>query len=586
MDRKTATVHPEIAQALQDCRRAFGGVAVFSVFVNLLMLAGPLYMLQIYDRVLASRSIPTLVALTVFLVGAFAFQAILDLIRLRIVVRAARLLDARLSSTVHRAVLTLATRGRDAASAQQPVRDLDQLRSFLTGTGPIAIVDVPWIPFFLALCFLIHPWLGFLSLAGAIVLLMLTIRTERASRGLVGAVNESGGLRAALVEAHRRNNASAVSMGMTGALAARWAAVNDRHVRTVSASSDIVNSYGSATRVIRLLMQSAILGLGAYLVIRQELTAGAMIAASIMMGRALAPIEVAIGNWRGFVAARDSIRRLSQIFGQLPAIRGMTDLPKPVRSLSVENVAVVAPNGTKPILSQVHFRLSAGEVLGIIGPNGSGKSSLSRVILGIWPPGRGTVRLDGAALDQWDVDSLGRHIGYLTQIVELFPGTVAENIARMASEPDSAAVLRAAQAAGAHDMILRLPGGYDTPIGDGGETLSVGQRQRIALARALYGEPFLVLLDEPSSNLDGEGEVALQNAIKQLKNRGAIVVLVAHRRSALAVCDKVLLLLNGQQQAFGPRDEILRKMSPPAAVPASGTNLKIVGDPPVKEDQR
>ena len=586
MDRKTATVHPEIAQALQDCRRAFGGVAVFSVFVNLLMLAGPLYMLQIYDRVLASRSIPTLVALTVFLVGAFAFQAILDLIRLRIVVRAARLLDARLSSTVHRAVLTLATRGRDAASAQQPVRDLDQLRSFLTGTGPIAIVDVPWIPFFLALCFLIHPWLGFLSLAGAIVLLMLTIRTERASRGLVGAVNESGGLRAALVEADRRNNASAVSMGMTGALAARWAAVNDRHVRTVSASSDIVNSYGSATRVIRLLMQSAILGLGAYLVIRQELTAGAMIAASIMMGRALAPIEVAIGNWRGFVAARDSIRRLSQIFGQLPAIRGMTDLPKPVRSLSVENVAVVAPNGTKPILSQVHFRLSAGEVLGIIGPNGSGKSSLSRVILGIWPPGRGTVRLDGAALDQWDVDSLGRHIGYLTQIVELFPGTVAENIARMASEPDSAAVLRAAQAAGAHDMILRLPGGYDTPIGDGGETLSVGQRQRIALARALYGEPFLVLLDEPSSNLDGEGEVALQNAIKQLKNRGAIVVLVAHRRSALAVCDKVLLLLNGQQQAFGPRDEILRKMSPPAAVPASGTNLKIVGDPPVKEDQR
>jgi ATP-binding cassette subfamily C protein len=586
VDRKTATVHPEIAQALQDCRRAFGGVAVFSVFVNLLMLAGPLYMLQIYDRVLASRSIPTLVALTVFLVGAFAFQAILDLIRLRIVVRAARLLDARLSSTVHRAVLTLATRGRDAASAQQPVRDLDQLRSFLTGTGPIAIVDVPWIPFFLALCFLIHPWLGFLSLAGAIVLLMLTIRTERASRGLVGAVNESGGLRAALVEADRRNNASAVSMGMTGALAARWAAVNDRHVRTVSESSDIVNSYGSATRVIRLLMQSAILGLGAYLVIRQELTAGAMIAASIMMGRALAPIEVAIGNWRGFVAARDSIRRLSQIFGQLPAIRGMTDLPKPVRSLSVENVAVVAPNGTKPILSQVHFRLSAGEVLGIIGPNGSGKSSLSRVILGIWPPGRGTVRLDGAALDQWDVDSLGRHIGYLTQIVELFPGTVAENIARMASEPDSAAVLRAAQAAGAHDMILRLPGGYDTPIGDGGEILSVGQRQRIALARALYGEPFLVLLDEPSSNLDGEGEVALQNAIKQLKNRGAIVVLVAHRRSALAVCDKVLLLLNGQQQAFGPRDEILRKMSPPAAVPASGTNLKIVGDPPVKEDQR
>jgi PrtD family type I secretion system ABC transporter len=310
-----------------------------------------------------------------------------------------------------------------------------------------------------------------------------------------------------------------------------------------------------------------------------------MIAASIMMGRALAPIEIAIANWRGFVAARDSVRRMSMVLSRLPAERDVTDLPKPTDSLSVETVTVAAPNANSAILTNVHFRLSAGDVLGVIGPNGSGKSSLSRVILGIWPPARGTVRLDGAALHQWDPDVLGGHLGYMAQMVELFPGTVAENIARMATEPDSAAVLRAAQAAGAHDMILRLPGGYDTMVGDGGEGLSIGQQQRIAIARALYGDPFLVLLDEPSANLDGEGEAALQDAVKQLKLRRAIVIVVVHRRSALALCDKVLVLLNGQQRDFGPRDEVMRRMSAPAATAAPGTNLKVVGDP-MKEERR
>jgi PrtD family type I secretion system ABC transporter len=308
-----------------------------------------------------------------------------------------------------------------------------------------------------------------------------------------------------------------------------------------------------------------------------------MIASSIMMGRALAPIETAIGNWRGFVAARDSVKRLSATLARLPAERGVTDLPKPATSLAVENVTVAAPNTTSAILTNGNFRLTAGEVLGVIGPNGSGKSSLSRVILGIWPPARGSVRLDNAALDQWDPDALGRHLGYMSQMVELFPGTVAENIARMAPEPDSAAVLRAAQAAGAHDMILRLSGGYDTVLGDGGEGLSIGQQQRVAIARALYGDPFLVLLDEPSASLDGEGEAALQNAVMQLKLRRAIVIVVVHRRSALALCDKVLVLLNGQQRDFGPRDDVLRRMSAPA--PAAGANLKVVGEPP-KEERR
>ena len=318
------------------------GVALFSAIVNLLMLAGPIYMLQIYDRVLASRNVPTLVALTIFLVGAYAFQGVLDLIRSRIVVRAAAILDSRLGDTVHRAVIAIGARGGNAAEAHQPVRDLDTIRSFMTGAGPIAIVDMPWIPFFLAICFLIHPWIGFLSLAGAIILVAMTVQTERASRGHARAINENGGLRTTMAEADRRNVASAVSMGMSGALAARWAKVNDRHVESVGRSSDVVNSFGSITKVLRLLMQSAILGLGAYLVIRQEMTAGAMIAASIMMGRALAPIEVAIGNWRGFVAARDSVRRLSGILSRLPGDRDVTDLPKPTDSLSVEYVTVAA----------------------------------------------------------------------------------------------------------------------------------------------------------------------------------------------------------------------------------------------------
>lgn len=579
LPRNQQPAHPDVSAALQDCRRAFWSVALFSGVVNLLMLAGPLYMLQIYDRVLASRSVPTLVALSVFLVGAFTFQGILDVIRSRIVVRAATLLDWHLATTVHRAVVALGAQSRRGSDAHQPVRDLDQIRAFLTGAGPIAIVDLPWVPFFLAICFMIHPIIGYLSLAGAILLLVLTLRMERASRDFARLSNEDAGMRNAMVEAGRRNSPSVVSMGMEGALAQRWTRLNDRFVTTVARSTDIINSYGSISKVLRFMLQSAILGVGAYLVIAQEMTAGAMIAASIMMGRALAPLEVAIANWRSFISARDSIKRLSALLAQLPADRTATELPKPRDSLEVNQVTVAAPGSNTAIVSNVHFRLTAGEVLGIIGPNGSGKSSLARALVGIWPPARGAVRLDGAALDQWDPDARGRHIGYVAQTVDLFQGTVAENIARMSLEPDSAAVLRAAQAAGAHDMILRLPSGYDTVLGDGGEGLSIGQRQRIALARAFYGEPFLVLLDEPSTNLDGEGDAALQKAIADLKVRRAIVIVVAHRRSALAACDKVLVLVNGVQQAFGARDEVLRKVSAPTApaLPTAtlGGNLKV-----------
>jgi len=580
-----APVHPELAAALRDCRSAFWSVAAFSAVVNILMLAGPLYMLQVYDRVLTSRSVPTLIALTALLVGAYGFQAVLDVIRSRIVARSAALLDRRLGTPVHNAVVQLSVR-RLPGDAQQPVRDLDQIRTFLTSAGPISIVDLPWVPFFLIICVLIHPWLGATAAVGALVLLAMTFLTERASRGQQRALMTDSAARSAMVEADRRNGESAVAMGMAETLSRRWVAVNERYVAAIGRSSDVVGGYGSVSKVLRLLLQSVMLGLGAFLVIRQELTSGAMIASSIMMGRALAPIEIAIANWRGFVGARDAIRRLSGVLGWLPRSTAAHELPKPSRSLDVA-LSVAAPGGQTPILTNIQFRLEAAEVCGIIGPSGSGKTSLARALTGVWPAVKGTVRLDGATLDQWDPEARGRHIGYVSQAVELFDGTVAENIARMQPQPDSAAVLKAAQLAGAHELIVRLPEGYNTRIGEHGVILSAGQRQRLALARALYGEPFLIVLDEPNSNLDGDGEAALQKAIAEAKKRGAIIIIIAHRQSSLIGCDKALVLMNGTQQAFGPRDQVLSKLlaraPQPAAAPAAAAaggdrNLRVVGD--------
>jgi ATP-binding cassette, subfamily C, type I secretion system permease/ATPase len=575
-------VHPDLAGALRDCRRAFASVALFSGVVNLLMLAGPLYMLQVYDRVLNSRSVPTLVALTLLLVGAYAFQGALDLIRSRVVVRSAALLDQRLALAVHGAVIRLAIALPQRGEGPQPVRDLDQIRAFLTGAGPIAIVDLPWVPAFLLICFLIHPWLGVAATAGGALLFTMTLLTERASRDPARVAAREAGMRLVMVEASRRSSETIVAMGMAGTLAQRWSKVNNSYIAANARLSDVAGSFGSVSKVLRLLLQSMMLGLGAYLVIRQELTAGAMIAASIMMGRALAPIETAIANWRAFIAARQSIGRLSEALARAATKADTTTLPRPARSLEVENVAVVAPGGTTPIVAGVRFGLKAGEALGIIGPSGAGKSSLVRTLVGVWRPAKGSVRLDGAALEHWDSELLGKHVGFVSQTVELFDGTITENIARMSVLPDHNAVLRAARAAGAHDMILRLPSGYDTRIGEAGTMLSGGQRQRVALARALHGDPFLIVLDEPNSNLDNEGEAALHQAILDLKKGGAIVVLIAHRPSVLAVCDRILVLANGAQQDFGPRDEILRKIvrrpAPPPAAAAAVGNLKVVSD--------
>jgi PrtD family type I secretion system ABC transporter len=572
------SVHPDLAAALRDCRRAFAGVALFSGVVNLLMLAGPLYMLQIYDRVLSSRSVPTLVVLSVFLVGAYAFQGALDLIRSRVIVRAAALLDQHLAVAVHGAVIRLAIANRHPTEGPQPVRDLDQIRAFLTGAGPIAIVDLPWIPIFLFICFLLHPWLGLAATVGGIVLFTMTLLTERASRTPARMAAQDAGVRSVMVEAGRRGGETIVAMGMAGSLAQRWAGINNRYIAAVARLSDVASSYGSTSKVLRLLLQSMILGLGAYLVIRQELTAGAMIAASIMMGRALAPIETTIANWRAFIGARQSIRRLSDALARAAPRPAVTALPPPARSLDVEQLTIAAPGTATPIVTGVHFSLKSGEALGIIGPSGAGKTSLIRALVGIWSPVRGNVRLDGAELSQWDPELLGRHIGFVSQTVELFDGTISENIARMAVAPDVDSVLRAAQAAGAHDLILRLPSGYDTKVGEGGEALSGGQRQRIALARALYGDPFLVVLDEPNANLDSDGELALHQAMLALKARGAILVLIAHRPATLSACDRLLVLANGVQQGIGPRDEILQKLLGRRVPSPAAGNLKVVSD--------
>jgi PrtD family type I secretion system ABC transporter len=574
---RVQAVHPAIAAAFRDCRRAFWSVALFSAMVNLLMLAGPLYMLQVYDRVLASHSIPTLIALSVLLCGAFALQGAMDLIRNRVITRSAGFLDEHLSAVVHKAIIRLSAAGRQSGEAHEPVRDLDQIRAFLTGQGPIAIVDLPWLPVFLFICGLIHPWLGMLALSGGVMLASATLLTERASRAPAREANRSARARSIMVEADRRNSETTTAMGLETALSQRWQVLNAGYLAAVARSSDVISFYASLSKMMRMMLQSASVGLGAYLVIGHELMPGAMIACSIMMTRALAPIETAIANWRGFVAARDSLGRLTNVLARVGTDPVRTTLPKPSRRLVAENVAVVPPEGPAAVVRNVSFTLTAGEAMGIIGPSGSGKTSLVRALVGVWGPAHGAVRVDGAALDQWSPEIIGPDLGYLSQAVDLFDGTVAENIARMAIEPDDGAVVRAATAAGAHEMILRLPNGYDTRIGHAGAILSAGQRQRVALARALYGDPFLVVLDEPNANLDGDGEAALLQAIRDAKARGAIVILIAHRAAMLAVCDKLLVLLDGVQHAFGSCHEILRNMTPQPAIAATSANLKIVG---------
>ena len=524
------------------------------------MLTGAFFMLQIYDRVLPSRSVSTLVALAILVAGLFTVLAIIDLMRSRLLVRIGALLDQALSGRVCDTIVRLPLRAKSSDDGVQPLRDLDAVRSFLSGPGPTALFDLPWLPLYLAVVFAFHTALGVTALIGAIVLIGLTFLTDVLTRRPVREAAQFSSSRYAFAETGRRNAEVLAAMGMAGRLNARWHDANQNYMASQLQASDVAGGFGSVSKALRIMLQSAVLGVGAYLVIYQAATAGIIIAAAILVGRALAPVDLAIANWKGFVAARQSWKRLDQLLQLFPAHEKQMPLPAPHARLAVEHATAMPPGEKQVVVEDVNFALTRGQGLGVIGPSAAGKSSLVRMIVGAWPPVRGRIRLDGAALDQWSPEALGRHIGYLPQDVELFSGTVAENIARFEPDADPDTIIQAARAAGVHDLIVGLPHGYETEIGEQGQVLSAGQRQRIALARALYGDPFLVVLDEPNSNLDVDGEDALTQAILGVRQRGGIAIVVAHRRSALAAVDLVLVMAKGSAVSFGPKDEVLPKV--------------------------
>jgi PrtD family type I secretion system ABC transporter len=566
----------ELGDALRACRTAFIGVGVMSCMINLLYLTGSIFMLEVYDRVLPSRSVPTLVGLIILAGGLYVAQGLLDLIRGRILGRIGTSLDEALNKRVFDTVVRLPLVAGIRNEGLQPLRDLDNVRSFLGSMGPGAFFDLPWLPFYLAICFAFHWLIGVTALVGAIILVALTLITEFLSRQPAREATGLAARRNDLAAASRRNAEVLVAMGMSGRLTRRWSEANEKYLEGNQRASDVAGGLGAVAKVLRMTLQSAVLAVGAYLVIHQEATAGIIIAGSILSARALAPVDLAIAHWKGFVAARQSWHRLNRLLEQMPAQAAPTLLQDPASRLSVEAVSIVPPGDQRLIVQDVTFALTAGNGLGVIGPSGSGKSSLVRALVGVWQPFRGKVRLDGAALDQWSSDVLGRHIGYLPQDVELFAGSVAQNICRFDPEATSDNIIAAAKEAGVHEMIIKMREGYNTQIGEQGSALSAGQAQRVALARALYGNPFLIVLDEPNSNLDTEGDEALTRAIRGARERGAIIVVVAHRPIGIEAVDQILVLRDGRMQAFGPKEQVLAQVLQQRVAPPSP--IKIVSE--------
>jgi ATP-binding cassette subfamily C protein PrsD len=546
-----------VVRALRDTRAAWVHVAVFSAVVNVLMLTGSLYMMQVYDRVLASRSIPTLVGISLLALSAYALQGWLDHIRLRMLGRIGSSVDAALSPLTLHAAMNAPLKGASAIDSLTPFRDLAAIRAFLGSLGPTALIDMPFTPLFIIVCFALHPWLGWLAVGGLITIVGLTLMAERLSTVPGQESSRSNAEQTAMLEAGRRNAEAISALGMRSTFAARFNAVHGRHVEDTLKLTERTGGLGSFAKMFRFVLQSAVLGLGGYLVVHGELSGGSMLAASIMTARALAPVELAVSHLKPFIAAKEGYLRLKVMLPDAEPRTLSMDLPPPGHSLGVEDLAIVAPGGRQAIIAGISFAIAAGDGVGLIGPSGSGKSTLARALVGIWQPARGVIRLDGAALTQWHPDALGRAIGYLPQDVELFPGTIAQNIARFDSEATTEKILAATRMAGAHAMIVAMREGYETVVGEGGASLSGGQRQRIALARALYGDPFLVVLDEPNSSLDAEGDQALAAAVKAIRGRGGIVVVITHRPSGLAGVDKVGMMIEGRLTRFGPRDEVL-----------------------------
>lgn len=548
-------------EAFYTLRKSLALVAFFSAAVNVLMLTGPVFMLQVYDRVLSSGSVPTLVGLFAVVVLLFAFLGLYDFLRVRLLSRAAHRLDQAVGHYLFQHWVRSGIESQRAL--RKPLSDLSVVRGFISSPAVPAVFDLPWVPFYLGIVFLIHPWLGFLALAGALVVTVLALLNQFLTKEPIAKAMQMDTEESFFVEQNQRTAEAVMPMGMLGNITQHWQDMHRSGLAMGQYGSEKGEGLTATSKAFRMLLQSSMLALGGYLALGQEISAGMIVAVSIIAGRALAPIDQVLGQWKGVVRAREAHRRLKSIFDEMPEPQPPFNLPAPEGHLSLSGVTKFnSTNGQRrdlpPILSNVTFDLAPGDGLGVIGPSTSGKTSLGRVIVGAWQPDSGEVRLDGATLSQWQADALGQYIGYLPQSVELLAGTIYENIARFSPEADEEKVVEAAQIAGVHEMILRLPDGYQTKISFGHSALSGGQKQRIGLARALYGKPKLIVLDEPNANLDSVGDEALADAIRQMRELGSVVVVMAHRPSAIAAVNKVLVLQEGVVVTFGDKSEVLQ----------------------------
>jgi PrtD family type I secretion system ABC transporter len=558
---KPKELTPAKRRNLAELTRGLRGIVLFlfliSGMINVLALTGSLYMMQIYDRALTSGSIPTLLLLSSLAIGLYLFQGGFDVVRSQVLVRVGARLDRKIAPLAHRVAIDMPRFGFSTSESLERGRDVDTVRGFLGSQGPAALFDLPWMPIYLAFIYFLHPLLGALTFAGAFVLTVLTVVSEVMTKQLSVSTRKAAMVRNTIADSNARNADVLKAMGFADRAVSRFNDANGEHLELQTRANDITGTFAAVSRVLRMLLQSAVLGLGAYLTIRGELSAGAIIACSVASARALAPVDLAIGNWKSFIAARMAYQRLRDTVVALAATDQPMKLPVPTRRLSVDKATVAVPGSGQVILSDISFELEAGQALGIIGPSAGGKTTMVRALTGIWPVLRGSIRLDGADLGQWREDEIGQHVGYLPQEISLMDATIEENICRFEPEPDYQKVVEAARAAGVHEMIVKMPEGYRTQLGPQGAALSAGQRQRVALARALYGDPFVVIMDEPNSNLDGEGEAALTKAIEGISARGGITIVIAHRPSALVAVDLVAIVQNGKMTAFGKKNDIM-----------------------------
>ncbi|WP_282396725.1 type I secretion system permease/ATPase [Pseudomonas sp. PS01298] len=562
--------------ALKACKGSFISVGIFSLFVNALMLVPTFYMLQVYGRVITSGSLTTLLMLTLIMTALMVTMGALELVRSRIMVRVSTKLDILLSRNLYRASFKRALESGGMDASAQAMNDLTGLRQFMTGTGLFAFFDAPWLPIYIAVMFMFHPWFGWMAIGCAIILTILALVNERLTGKPLAAANKEN-IAASLYTSKNLRNAEVIeSMGMLDTLINRWAQRQKKVLILQSVASDKGGAMTNVSKTFRMLVQSLILGLGAFLAIEHELNPGLVIAGSVLLGRALAPLDQIIGSWKGFIGARAQYSRLSEVLAKQESEPERMALPAPLGNILVDNLFITAPGGKTPIIKGMSFSVPAGQVVGIVGPSASGKSTLARALMGIWQPQHGVVRLDGADIANWDKSQLGPYVGYLPQDIELFEGSISENIARFSKiEPEE--VIKAARIAGVHEMILLQPDGYDTVIGSDGVNLSGGQRQRVGLARALYGSPRLIILDEPNSNLDETGEQALAEAIAQMKAIGSTVFVITHRTSILSQVDRLMVMSGGGISLYGPRDQVMAEINKqhlatqkPAAPVASG----------------